>query len=286
MKTGVIDIGSNSVRLMLWADGKTLYKRLATTRLGEGIATNGTLSMEAMRRTAEAVAAHCAAAYKDGAEEVLAFATAAVRSASNGKDFVKLIKNSCGIDVDVVSGEQEAQLGLFGAIGSTDGGIIDVGGASSEVTVRIGGQIVYSYSGDIGTVRIFDAAGRDYAKIKDFISSKIVGYSPRDFSFVKMYAIGGTASRLGAMSRGVKVYDSAKIHGAQLAAAEIHAGAERLCSLSVEEIRKKTICGASSDVIGGGAELLASIMDRFSIKQITVSESDNLEGYMLLKRGN
>ena len=83
----VIDVGSNSVRLMFVADGKVLYKRLNTTRLGEGLAQTHSLSVAAIERTAQAVAAFYKQAKQQGAECVVAFATAAVRAAKNGADF-------------------------------------------------------------------------------------------------------------------------------------------------------------------------------------------------------
>ena len=79
MKISAIDIGSNSVRLATFADGKTLFKRLKTTRLGEGLSLTGRLKEEAIERSAQAVANFYREAKADGAEKVYAFATAAVR---------------------------------------------------------------------------------------------------------------------------------------------------------------------------------------------------------------
>ena len=102
-KIAVIDIGSNSVRLMLVADGKVLYKALNTTRLGEGLASSPRLKSEAVARTAAAVAEFFRRAKAEGASFVCAFATAAVRTAENGAEFVSLVKESCGLEVDVIS---------------------------------------------------------------------------------------------------------------------------------------------------------------------------------------
>ena len=92
MKYGVIDIGSNSVRLLLWADGQTIYKKTNTTRLGAGVEQTRRLSPEAIARTAEAVRAFKAEAEEAGAVRVWAFATAAVRSAANGAGFTAAVK--------------------------------------------------------------------------------------------------------------------------------------------------------------------------------------------------
>ncbi len=283
MKIAAIDIGSNSVRLMMWADGKTLYKRMKTTRLGEGLNFAPRLSDEACARTAQAVAEFVATAKEDGADKVYAFATAAVRSAENPELFTDKVEKLCGIKVDIISGEREAQIGLAGAMGSGDGGIIDVGGASTEVTVRASGKIRYSKSVNIGTVRILDAAGRDLDKINSFVAERIKDYGKKDFSGFDMYAVGGTATRLAAIKHGIKEYDAELLHGTVLTVKEVENFSKLLTKMSVDEIRQTTICTKSADLIGGGAALLAAVMKNFNIRKITVSESDNLEGYVLYK---
>lgn len=283
MKIAAIDIGSNSVRLMLWADGKTLYKKMKTTRLGEGLNFAPWLSAEACVRTAEAVAEFVQAAKADGAEKVYAFATAAVRSAENPELFTDRVLTLCGVKVDVISGKKEAQIGLLGALGKGDGGIIDVGGASTEVTVREGGRIKYSESVNIGTVRILDAAGRDLNKINSFIAERVKDYGKKDFSNYDMCAVGGTATRLAAIKHGIKEYNAQKLHGTVLTGREVENFSKLLTKMTADEIRSTTICTKSADLIGGGAALLAAVMKNFNIKKITVSESDNLEGYVLSK---
>lgn len=283
MKIAVIDIGSNSVRLMLWADGKTLYKRMHTTRLGEGLNNAPKLLPQAISRTAQAIADYKKEAEATGADKIYAFATAAVRSSVNKDEFIQAVRKLCGIQVEVISGEKEAEVGLLGALGMGDGGIIDVGGASTEVTVRMGGKLIYSHSANIGTVRILDAAGRDLNKIKEFVNNGVQAYTPCDFSNCNMVAVGGTASRLAAIKHGIKEYDANILNGTVLTAKEIEDYAKLLTDWSVEEIRGRTICTKSADLIGGGAALMAAVMRRFNIQNVTVSESDNLEGYLLDK---
>lgn len=165
-KIAVIDIGSNSVRLMMMADGKVLYKTLDTTRLGEGLASSSLLKREAVERTAAAVAAFYARANAEGAASVYAFATAAVRSAENGSEFVARVRELCPLDVEVISGMEEAELGILGALGGRDGGLVDAGGASTEIVVQKGGILIYKKSVDIGVVRLKDMCGADAEKLK------------------------------------------------------------------------------------------------------------------------
>ena len=159
MKRAVLDIGSNSVRLMLWADGKTLYKKVLTTRLAEGAA--GELGEIPMQRTLQAILELFRTAAREGAE-VCAFATAAVRANANGGEFCRRVRAACGLEVDVLSGKEEAEAGLCGALGEKDGGIVDLGGASTEVCVRRGGKIAAAVSIPLGCVKLYAQCRRSW----------------------------------------------------------------------------------------------------------------------------
>ena len=283
MKVGIVDIGSNSVRFAMIADGKTLYKRLKTTRLGEGLSNTGKLTESAMSRTVDAVEYFKNFASDEGADKFFAFATAAVRSSENGGDFVKRAKERIGVTVDVLSGKEEAAAGLLGALRGRDGGIIDVGGASTEVTLQKGGKTTYAKSIDIGTVRLFDLAGRDIEKLKKVIDKKILEYGEITTD-LPMYAIGGTATTIASVKHGLKTYDASVVDGTEITFEEADALARKLLQLSVEEVKK--IDGMEprrADIIGGGCLLLSGIMKKLGVKSVTVSESDNIEGYYLLK---
>ena len=284
MKISAIDVGSNSVRLMVMADGKTLYKRLDTTRLGEGLANSGVLKPEAIERTARAVQLFAAAAELNGAGTPYVFATASVRSASNGGDFVKRVKQLTGIDVDVISGEEEAACGITGALRGRDGGIIDLGGASTEITLQKGGKIVYSKSVNVGTVRLYDIAGQDRQALERAARTALKDYGNLSLAGTDMYGVGGTATSLAALFHELPAYDPKVVDGTVLTVGWLGSMAERLLSMPVEE--RKAMRGMDvrrADVIAGGCLLLHHILKRFGAEKLTVSESDNLEGYVLLK---
>ena len=284
MKISAIDVGSNSVRLMVMADGKTLYKQTGTTRLGEGLAASGRLLPEAIERTARSVQLFAAAAELNGAGTPYVFATAAVRSAVNGGDFVKRVKQLTGIDVDVIGGEEEAACGLAGALRGRDGGMVDLGGASTEITVQKGGKKVYSKSVDIGTVRLYDLAGQDRQALQKVIDRKLAEYGAPDLSAVDMYGVGGTATSLAAIFHGLEPYDPKVVDGTFLSAQWLGEEAERLLPLTVEERKKvKGMDVRRADVIAGGCLLMYSLLSKFGSGGITVSESDNLEGYVILR---
>ena len=282
-KTAVIDIGSNSVRLMFLADGKVLYKILNTTQLGEGLAHSGVLKAEAIERTANAIAAFCNQAKAEGAQHVCAFATAAARSAKNSADFTDRVKLLCGLEIEILSGEEEAEIGILGALGHKDGGIIDIGGASTEIIVRTDGQIAYEKSVDIGVVRLKDMCGREYSALASAAQKAVqtFGCVPTNQT---MYAIGGTATTLAALALKLEVYDAAKVTGYRMTAAQVAQMAQTLCQMSVEEIMQNPcVPQKRAEVVAGGAVLLATLMQALGFDSVLVSDSDNLEGYAKLR---
>ena len=277
--TAILDIGSNSVRLMLWADGKTFFKKIRTTRLGEGV-QSGYLSEVAMERTIGAISSLCAEARGYGAK-IYAFATAAVRSSKNGGEFCARVKAQCGLDVDVVSGEEEAALGLMGALSpKRSGGIIDVGGASTEVCYKRAGEILSRVSLPVGCVKLYDRCldrREELASAIDEVLNQLDGVAPCGETF----AVGGTASTLASVKLGLSAYDGAALQDLPLPIDWMRETAERLLSLTAEE--RASVPGmdkSRADIIAGGAFLLVKVMEKLHLSQIKFSDRDNLEGYL------
>lgn len=278
-KFAVIDVGSNSVRLMFVADGKILYKEVSTTRLGEGVAEVPILRKDAIERSANAVASFYEKAKSEGAQHVAVFATAAVRSAKNRAGFLDRVRELCGLPVEVISGEEEAEIGILGALGNADGAVIDIGGASTEIVVKKGGELIYKKSVDIGVVRLKDKCGRDKDALEKMAREAAQKYGKIPVKGF-IHAIGGTATTLGAQALGLLEYSSEKVTGAILPLARVEELADTFLSLSVEEIRKlPCMPKGRADVIAGGAVLFATIMRMYGIEGIIISDRDNLEGY-------
>ncbi len=280
-KFAVIDVGSNSVRLMFVADGKVLYKALNTTRLGEGIAKTPLLKREAIERSAKAVTEFYEKAKNEGAEKIAVFATAAVRTAQNREIFINRVKELCGADVNVISGEDEAEIGILGALGNADGSVIDVGGASTEIVVKKNGELVYKKSLDIGVVRLKDKCGRDRSSLEKEAKKAAMEYGEIPFKG-EIYGIGGTATTLAAQALGLTEYSSEKVTGAVITAEEMKGLADKFSKMSVEEIAKlPCMPKGRADVILGGAVFLSVLMQELEIDRLIVSDRDNLEGYAI-----
>ncbi len=280
-KFAVIDVGSNSVRLMFVADGKVLYKVLNTTRLGEGLVERPLLKEGAIERSAQAVASFYVRAKEEGAEHIAVFATAAVRTAQNREKFLEKVRELCGLSVEVISGEEEAEIGILGALGNADGSVIDIGGASTEIVVKQAGTLVYKKSVDVGVVRLKDKCGRDKTALQDMAKTAAQSYGTIPLNG-SICAIGGTATTLAAQSLGLLEYSSQKVTGAVITVEKMGEMADKFLTMPIDEIEKlPCMPKGRADVLAGGAVLFLEIMKAHGLEQLIISDRDNLEGYAI-----
>ena len=143
---------------------------------------------------------------------------------------------------------------------------------------------MYSKSVNVGTVRLYDIAGHDRQALERAVEATLKDYGNLSLAGTDMYGVGGTATSLAALFHELPAYDPKVVDGTVLTVGWLGSMAERLLSMSVEE--RKAMRGMDvrrADVIAGGCLLLHHILKRFGAEKLTMSESDNLEGYVLLK---
>ncbi len=280
---GVIDVGSNSVRALVLADGKFLYKDLITTRLGEGLAKTGEIAPAAAKRTIDAISFFAGKIGSFSPSAVYAFATEAVRSGKNGEAFRQSVLVKTGVLLDVLSGEEEGEIGLLGALDGKDGGIIDIGGASTEISAAKNGKMIYSHSLPLGAVRLYDGCGENEEKLSETISRRLPEYGqvPAEVDYC---AIGGTATAIAAVDLKLVKYDWKAVDGHILTVSDIE---RNLALFRKTSVKKRISClhmtPKRAEIIVGGATLLLSIMKYAGISSVRVSESDNMLGYLRKK---
>src|SRR3972149_8773572 len=163
VKLAGIDIGTNTLRLLIAeysADGKfrTLESGRHIVRLGEGVSSAGRLKDEAMDRVLRVLKEFAAKCSENHVDSIYAVATSAVRDAANGPDFVRRVKNETGIDVSIISGEEEARLTMLGVSSALDISghealLMDIGGGRTELIMVSNGDIEFRQSTDIGVGR-------------------------------------------------------------------------------------------------------------------------------------
>lgn len=277
----VIDVGSNSVRMMTDTPQLVHKKEVITTMLAENLAHSGLLCEQATKRTLDAIKTLCESAKRQGADEILIFATEAVRSARNGEQFVSLVKRHTGLSVDVIDGATEAKLGLMGLIENRQDEltVIDIGGASVEVIRGNADGITYSKSLPLGVVRLLDRVGENRSDIEAFVQSAVTEYG--FVSGTEGVAIGGTATSLASIDLRQKVYDPQTVHGHVLSARVLDDIIDMIFSSSDRMRDFPTLDRKRARVIGHGAIMLYALMEYLGLSYVTVSERDNMEGYLL-----
>ncbi|OPY56715.1 MAG: Guanosine-5'-triphosphate,3'-diphosphate pyrophosphatase [Pelotomaculum sp. PtaU1.Bin035] len=288
MRVAAIDIGTNSTRLLV-ADVidesvKVAGAGLNTTRLGEGIG-GGVLLPGAMERTLEAVGSFYDKSLRLGARRVVAAATSAVRDASNRTVFLDLAKRRFGLDIWVLSGEEEAALSYRGVLSGLPLApqstvVVDVGGGSTELIWNRGGSPAW-VSVNAGAVRMTEA-GSGEAEIAAVLRPALEEI--RKFPAGCLAGVGGTITTLAAMAQGLEVYDPARVHGYCLTAEKVRHILQKLKSLSVEE--RKRLHGLQperADIAVAGVTIVKAVLEGLGLDRLLASERDILYGLVLEK---
>lgn len=292
----VVDIGTNSARLMIAHinNGEITadYKTLRLIRMGEGMVGKREIVPAAMQRAKEALLDYLNISrdYGVNKENFFAFGTSAIRDAENRNTFVDYIKNECGVDIDIISGDREALLGFAGSIRG-DGYMFDIGGGSTEVMQGSLNDVRFKNSFQIGTVRMLqmfpggdDANPQAFLQAHAFAAKTFVGV-PNTGEYV-CTGIGGTATALAMLDLNLTQYDAAQVQGHVITLKR----AEELCGMleSKTTEQRKRIGGLpekKADVIVFGAILFLEFMRAAGAQTVTVSDSDNQEGYIKFKLG-
>ena len=177
---GIIDIGSNSVRLVVYS-GRTrtpavIFNEKVMAGLGRGLAGDGRLTEGSMRTATAALARFALLARDMGVTDLRTVATAAVREARNGQRFVDAVRDACGLAIEVIDGEAEARgaaLGVIAGIPGADGVVGDLGGGSLEL-IRIAGGCVHDrISLPIGALRLDAVRKRGSRALRPFIATAL-----------------------------------------------------------------------------------------------------------------
>jgi exopolyphosphatase / guanosine-5'-triphosphate,3'-diphosphate pyrophosphatase len=204
-KYAAIDIGSNAARLLIGEvakeNGHTFVKKISYTRLplrlGEEVFENGTISSKKAGDFLKTMRAFGLIADIFNVEKIRACATSAMRDADNGNEIIRLIREETGVGIEIISGDEEAQL-IFGTFPLLDISnekpylVIDVGGGSTEINVFEHGQRVAAKSFDIGTVRMLKGKvdKKNWTAISEWISAN-VEHEPH-----AIYATGGNINKI------------------------------------------------------------------------------------------
>jgi exopolyphosphatase/guanosine-5'-triphosphate,3'-diphosphate pyrophosphatase len=279
-----LDVGTNTVRLLVSDEHlKDVDRGQRITRLGKGVDATGRLDPDAVARTLDAIATFVVRARELGAERIRIGGTSALRDAANGDEFLTAVRDATGLDVEILSGEAEGRCAYAGATSWLEDGayvVCDIGGGSTELITS-----AKSVSVDVGSVRLKERfftsdppAAADVEAARAFVHEAITagaGHVGRE----QLVGVAGTITTLTALVLGLKVYDSARVHGARITRAQVEEWSARLLSTSAADIAAiGPVQPGRADVIGAGSLILSVVMDVLRMDDVLVSERDILDG--------
>jgi exopolyphosphatase/guanosine-5'-triphosphate,3'-diphosphate pyrophosphatase len=299
MRTAVVDIGTNSTRLLVADVNRSgrvdeLHRESQVTRLGDKVDAGGKLSEEAIERVAATLTDYRATIDRFGCDANLAVLTSAVRDASNGEEFTERVRSEFDLDARVLSGDEEAQLTFLGAMSDRDGSsseptvVIDVGGGSTEFIVGTNHTASFHVSVQAGVLRMTERhihsdppSPEELQHLAaDTRAIFLDGLPTEQRASVKRgIAVAGTATSAAAIDQELDPYDPERVHGYPLLLATVELLIARLADLT--EAQRREVVGLHPDrapTIVAGMILLEEAMRAFDLDQVEVSEHDILRG--------
>jgi exopolyphosphatase/guanosine-5'-triphosphate,3'-diphosphate pyrophosphatase len=302
MRYAVIDVGTNSVKFVIGeraGDGSwtTVVDRAEVTRLGEGLDDTGDLQEAPMARTVDAIAGMVEEARRNGVEEIAAVGTAGLRIASNSSVFVDAVRDRTGIEVEVISGEEESRLAYVAVTSALDLGdgtlaVFDTGGGSSQFTFGHAREVEERFSVDVGAVRFTERFGLagvvDEEVVADALDaiaadlSRLDDRPPPDM----LVGMGGAVTNMAAVSHGLVTYDPSVVQGTVLDAAEIERQIELYRARTAD--RRREIPGLQpkrAEVILAGACVVRTVLGKLARDSLTVSDRGLRHGLLAERFG-
>ncbi|HMN36998.1 MAG TPA: Ppx/GppA phosphatase family protein [Hyphomicrobium sp.] len=284
---GVIDIGSNSVRLVVYEGAvrspTPLFNEKVLCGLGRSVATTGSLAPVAVERAIHALVRFKAIARLLGVKNVKAIATAAVREASNGAEFITRGEAALGLHIEVLSGEAEARLaaqGIMMGFMSPDGVAGDLGGGSLELIDVVGETLREAATLPLGGLRLIDTTGGKLDAALVAVDNAIAALSWLGRGKGRaLYAVGGTWRALAKLHMDYRNHPLRVMHGYQVAPREIEEFCEALRKGKKQGLPSlEGVAKARREVLPYGALVLERLVKKMQPSSVVFSVFGIREG--------
>lgn len=291
-RVGAIDIGTNTVRVLVADRGPDgaltdVERAITFARLGEGVDRTRELSGPAIARATTAIGVYAQRWAQHGCTATRAIATSAVRDATNRDAFLAHVRAETGVEVECISGEEEARLSFVGATIGLDGApvqVLDIGGGSTEIIVGRAQRIEDAISLDIGAVRLterhisHDPPTSDEIEALRFDARAAIGSAPEPIEGARLVGVAGTVTTLAVLALGLRAFDAPAVHHAQLTREIVEDLQVTLSQMTSAQRRDLPSMPGREDVIVAGSVILSEVMDHLRVPVCVVSVSDILDG--------
>jgi len=296
MRVAAIDCGTNSIRLLIAdIDGnnfREVVRDMEIVRLGQGVDETGQFHPDAIARTLAAVDKFATEIAKRGVEKIRFCATSATRDATNRHLFIDGVRERLGIELEVISGDEEAALSFTGAIKDLDPSngpflVVDIGGGSTEFVFGTS-TVEAARSVNIGCVRMTerhfasDPATAQQIELARTDIQAAIAQAAAVVPITKaktLVAVAGTATTVAAAALDLPEYDRYAIHLSRISAQQTHDAATMFAASTREQrLALGYMHPGRVDVIAAGSLVLSEIMKATGAREFVASESDILDG--------
>ncbi len=289
---GVVDIGSNSVRLVVY-DGlrrapAPIFNEKILCGLGKGLAITGKLNESSVVRALSALRRFRALLRQMQVEDVFAVATAAAREASNGAEFISLAEEALDQRVQILSGKDEARyaaLGVISSIPDADGIAGDLGGGSLELIDIKDGKLRDGITLPLGPLRLIDASGSNIKRAQDVIDDAFKKADILDrLKGRSFYAIGGTWRNLARLHMAHSGYPLHVLHHYVMSRQQAIGMADLVSGLSANALKDiRDISKSRTETMPYGALVLERLLENSKAKDVVCSVYGVREGLLFAK---
>jgi len=299
-RLAAIDIGTNSIRsIIVEVTGKNHFRVLddekETTRIGEGMGTNFQLSRDAMQRAGRALQRMTDIARGFGAQTVQAVATSAVREAKNRDTFLRRVKDDIGLNVRVISAEEEAWLAFLSMLHHFDVGKqrflgLDIGGGSAALIFGMATHIENIHCLPLGAVRLTEKflhrdpiLEKEFKALRQHIKQHLLPIrNAGEVGAQMLIGSGGTVTTIAEVHKAMQREKYTGVHGYEMNRAQVERVLELLRRKSLKERRATTGLNPDrADIIVAGVTVVNQVMKVFDINTLKVSERGIREGLIL-----
>ena len=290
MRAGVIDVGTNSVKMIIGemgegGDFRILVDLMRFARLGEGLNATGELRPEAQDRTLVIMREFLEVAKQHEAEKIRLVGTSALREASNRAEFLSWVRREFGADLEVLTEEDEARFSY--SVVALDPSfrkfqdelcVVDIGGGSTELIFGERGKVISWQSLRLGAVRLTEQIlksnppNREEVAKAERAAEAAVRLAAEGRRTRRVAGVGGTVVSLARIWKSVPSAKTGEIHGVPITSSDCRQALDRLSSLSVAQ--RKTLVGLDpdrADIILAGAIVLEQILSVLRAEQLLVS---------------
>ncbi len=288
-RLGIVDIGSNSVRLVVYASASRnpvlIFNEKILCGLGRTLASTGRLDAKAIERALDALRRFIALRDQIGIETLIVVATAAVRDAEDGPAFLARARDICGFRIKLLSGKDEARIsaqGVLSGIPHADGIAGDLGGGSLELVGLRKGKLGKGVTLPIGPLRLIDQSGGDMRIAEQIVDEELASVNWLDrFQGSSFYAVGGTWRNLARIHMAQRNYPIHVLHQYVIPAR----GAMDLAML-IERLGPKTLSQIPDiserrlDALPFGALVLEKVITAMTANEVVISAYGLREGLL------